>query len=925
MRTAALALAVLAACALAWDEGLRDVPMGASSITYLDGQWGVAGAGHSFSGSVPGDLFSDLEEAGIIPDPIVNDNWLLNSSLWAKNTFNYSTSFSLTEAEAASGQSLLVFDGIKMGANVFVNGKKVGTVVDQFLRYVFPLDGSSSVRAGSNSLVVSFDPSIGTDGGRFMACTGGWDWAPYSDQQVPAQPDTAHAFSKGIWKSVYVAGVESAAITHFVPQTYYQGEYVIEPLKDGEHAGFVVKSTVHFWAASEVSGTLEIKGSWGGSGSSSIKVPAGESNATVTITATAAQIKLWWPNGLGSQPLYTVTATFTPSSGSSSAVSATRSIGFKYFVLVTGDDTAPGYIEKNKNADGNDQNGMFFRVNGAAFLARGANMIPMDEMEGRINSTAVRIMVQSAVDANFNMLRIWGGGVFQYDAFYSACDELGILIYHDMQYAQQGHSPSQTDTQAAEFRHQVRRLSSHVSIGLYDGCNECHVVIGTGTGIYATFVLTVVAEEDTSHVIWPSCPADGWKAGVNRLTSMPNGSPLGLLPNARPPQFNSKIETHGPYQHGNGFPAVNGGGKLQPFDPKLPISVKATGTGVNYTNVFASEFGCVSMSSFESMSPTLSPQHWALHAGQPDDDCNGGFASTCKGPNVMAQRNYPMDNLLDVYFGDGDAHFLNTTGEAPFKKQLWESMISAALNIKSNIEGRRQTNQFGIIVWQYGEIWPTGGWGSVEYSSPRPGQVLGGRWKPLQYWYKKFLYQDVIAACGMGECYVRNSRSMQTFEGKVTVSALALDTGKVTQLKEVDLSMAAGPGISTFFSVDMSSLDVNKTILIEEVTDASGGAVMENFNLLAPPKYLSGVQKSTTRVTVADKLNPDGSVDVTVTSQTSAVWVTVTTMANGRFSDNAFVMPPGSRTLQFIPFGAKEADLAELKATIRVEDFGSYI
>jgi beta-galactosidase/beta-glucuronidase len=287
------------------------------------------------------------------------------------------------------------------------------------------------------------------------------------------QPGQAQLFSKGIWKSVYVVATATAAMTHVVPQTFYNGEYVIEPLKDGEHSGFTVKVRTHFWAPAATSGTLSMTGSWGGKASASVRIPAGDSNQTLDMTAEATEMKLWWPAGLGEQPLYNVTVTFTPASASSdrvgAALSATRRIGFKYFALVTGDDTAPGYIEKNKNADGNDNNGMFFRVNGAAFMARGANMIPMDEMEARINSTAVRIMVQSAVDGNFNTLRIWGGGVFQYDAFYDACDELGIIIYHDMQYAQQGHSPDQTDTQAAEFRHQVRRISSHVSIGLYDG------------------------------------------------------------------------------------------------------------------------------------------------------------------------------------------------------------------------------------------------------------------------------------------------------------------------------------------------------------------------------------------------------------------------------------------------------------------------
>lgn len=122
-------------------------------------------------------------------------------------------------------------------------------------------------------------------------------------------------------------------------------------------------------------------------------------------------------------------------------------------------------------------------------------MIPPDEMEGRYNAAVLQRQVQSAVEANFNMLRVWGGGVFLPDAFYDACDEAGILLYHDMQFAQDGHSPDVTSTQDAEFRHQMRRLSHHPSLALIDGCNECHVIIGTPTGIYATFVLTVVMEE----------------------------------------------------------------------------------------------------------------------------------------------------------------------------------------------------------------------------------------------------------------------------------------------------------------------------------------------------------------------------------------------------------------------------------------------
>ena len=125
-----------------------------------------------------------------------------------------------------------------------------------------------------------------------------------------------------------------------------------------------------------------------------------------------------------------------------------------------------------------------------------------------------------------NLLRVWGGGVFAPAAFYDSCDEQGVLVYHDMQFAQNGHSPLDgSASQRAEFQHQVRRLSHHASIAIWDGCNECHVILNTSTGVYASFVLQTVVEEDVSRPVWPSCPSNGWAAGVGRLDSHPNGSP----------------------------------------------------------------------------------------------------------------------------------------------------------------------------------------------------------------------------------------------------------------------------------------------------------------------------------------------------------------------------------------------------------------
>ena len=136
---------------------------------------------------------------------------------------------------------------------------------------------------------------------------------------------------------------------------------------------------------------------------------------------------------------------------------------------------------------------------------------------------------------------------------------------------------------------------------------------------------------------------------------------------------------------------------------------------------FASEFGCVVMSSFESMSPTLDPAHWGLHGGSPPDTCTGGFNSDCKGNNVMAQRNYPCDSVVDAYF-NVDAHYYADVGEEAFKRQLFHCMLGQALEMKSNIETRKAQNEIGHIIWQLNEIWPTGA-GAALSTAPRRIQV----------------------------------------------------------------------------------------------------------------------------------------------------------------------------------------------------------
>ena len=235
MRLASSILLALTSCASGWTRisedaptvvaGLRDLPVassGAAGPIYLDGTaWTVStepppghaaapdsvnqigseafagsspaggavripdsGANITVAATVPGDLITDLARAGVIPDPWLDTTWIRNSSLWSGRPWYYRRTFTIDGvAGVLSGASslLLVFDGVKMGATIRVNGVTVGVVRDQFLRYIFVLDAVGTrlaAGAGANRLDVVFGVGDVAEDGRFMACSGGWDWAP---------------------------------------------------------------------------------------------------------------------------------------------------------------------------------------------------------------------------------------------------------------------------------------------------------------------------------------------------------------------------------------------------------------------------------------------------------------------------------------------------------------------------------------------------------------------------------------------------------------------------------------------------------------------------------------------------------------------------------------------------------------------------
>lgn len=280
------------------------------------------------------------------------------------------------------------------------------------------------------------------------------------------------------------------------------------------------------------------------------------------------------------------------------------------------------------------------------------------------------------------------------DEWFDACDELGILGIIDMMYSTDGIFPGAEDTptQEAEIRHQIRRMGHHPAIVVWSGCNECAGNGGIG------HLIDVLAEEDQSRAVRAASPSIGFGAGVSTLTDFPSGGEL-MKRHSGPP--NPVGERHGPYNKGvDGWASVNGAGQ-PPKPPNPSINASATtlaqiepayATGAVVPGYFVSETGATTMSSFESMSATLSEDNWGLHSPP------------------MFERNYACDRWIYSFFRLIN---LNETGAPAMQRQIYFCLFGQALYMKQQIEGWRSGNIWGLLIWQYNEVWPTGGWVSV--------------------------------------------------------------------------------------------------------------------------------------------------------------------------------------------------------------------
>jgi beta-mannosidase len=792
-----------------------------SNISTVDlaGAWGLSSPGteHDLPMRVPGDVHSALQAAGIIPDPYFARNE--EAVQWvAKRDWVIERNFDLTEA---GGDWYLDIDYLDTVATVFVNDIAVLEADNCFRRY--RPDVSNALNVGENTIRIVLHSSI-TAGAERQAkqpfyipyhagnspipngnmlrkpqCHFGWDW------NIAIAP-------LGLYGTIALKRLETARIEHVAARQIHNRDGSVD-----------VRVSATFYAKAQ--GIVPVFFSLGEE-RVRLDFGVGAGERTVTHVFHIEEPKLWWPAGSGKQALYGITVD-TPSE------TVTRQIGLRTVELTTDKDEAGSRFA--------------FRVNGREIFCRGANWIPADSLFSRSSPEKTEDLLQSAADANMNMIRVWGGGFYEHDWFYEICDRLGLMVWQDFMFACNLYPSTGDflDNVVAEVDYQVRRLATHPSIVLWCGDNE---LVGALTWFdesrndrdrylvsYDRLNRTIeqaLRKAAPDAIWWPSSPASGYLDFGDAWHADGSGD-----------------MHYWSVWHEN-----------KPFD--------------NYRSVrprFCSEFGFQSYTSMpvintyaEKRDINIASPVMELH--QKNAGGNERIAGT-----MFRYFRFPKD----------------------FQNFVYLSQIQQGLAIKTAVEYWRSLKPhcMGTIYWQLNDTWPVASWSSLDY---------GGRWKAMHYLVRRFFQPVAVSAIPTDDgSQIRFSLVNDTpanVSVDLNVSILTMK-GERKSLKDVQAICTPDAAV-TAFSIDAVEIPAG-TLLSWRFTASNGMGGEGHF---VPGTYKALELEPGGLTIVREYVEESGAVDLTVTAKGLALFVMIESEMEGRYSDNAFDLTAGeSRRIVFTP------------------------
>ena len=636
-----------------------------------------------YEAKVPGSVCNDLLHAGQMEDPYYRDNEMAALELM-KNDFEYKGIFDADVRKMAEADEVILrFHGLDTIADITLNGHELGSVNN--MHRIWEYSVKELLQEKGNELIIYFhspvnfiakqfeeDPAIlGTEDamrgfpkirkGHYMF---GWDWGP----RIP---------DAGIWREIELIAVKKARLSSVYVRQEFAEDYSFADLNvEAKIANKTSVSDIDEKAfdprnQEDLQLQLTLVDPDGTVLADKVTCVSNEtympnekncSKATsmskITDLSKALPIrieapKLWWPNGLGEQPLYTVKVELVAGDGE---------------VLDTWERRIG--LRKMEMSTAKDEYGAEFAhvVNGVKFFAMGADYIPEDNILSRTNKARTRDLLEQCVAAHFNSIRVWGGGLYPSDDFYDACDELGLVVWQDFMFACANYRLTRDfeENILAELKDNIRRLRHHASLGLWCGNNEMEQFVAEGgwgakfeiksdyVKMYEYLFPRLLESEDPDRFYWPASPSTG--GGFD----FPNDPDRGDV-------------HYWEVWHGN-----------KPFTEYRQFYFR-----------YLSEFGFQSFPSMKTIETFTLPEDrnvfsYVMEKHQRNAAANGKIM------NYMEQT-FLYPNNLDTL--------------------VYASQLLQAEAIRYGVEHFRRNRGrcMGTVYWQLNDCWPVASWSSIDY------------------------------------------------------------------------------------------------------------------------------------------------------------------------------------------------------------------
>jgi beta-mannosidase len=750
---------------------------------------------------LPGDGISALHQAGVIPDPYHGRNeyglrWICERDWTVTRDFSHD-----------GGAADLCLEGLDTLATVTLNGAEVLRAANAHRRWRVEVSGA--LKAGRNEIALTFhaapqaaaaaqaglpfpvpyhQPNCPIPNGNMLRkpqCDFGWDWnialAPF-----------------GVWGGIRLEPKAPRIRDVIVTQSHVPGlaRVSLEVHAEGEDVSASLCGIMKY--ANIVSGVARLE----------LVIPNPE---------------LWWPAGQGAQVLHDLTLTMGD-------VTETRRIGLRDLKLISETDAAGRSFG--------------FRVNGRGVFAKGANWIPADALYGRISRESVRDLLQSAVDAHMNMIRVWGGGRYEPDWFYDLCDEMGLMVWQDFMFACHLYpsTPGFLAEVDAEVRDVVARLNHHACLALWCGDNELIGALGWFEESRRDRDRYLVSYDRLNRTI---------EAALHATSPQPNWWPSSPSP--------------GPMAFGDAWHDDRSGDmhfwsvwhEGRDFDHYRDVSPR-----------FCSEFGFQSYPSLEVIRRFAAPDDFniaspVMESHQKNTGGNARIAET-----MFRTFRFPV----------GFANF------------VYLSQVQQGLAIKTAVTHWRSLKPhcMGTLYWQLNDTWPVCSWSSLDY---------GGGWKLLHHMARAFYAPVLVSVVPVAEGLELRAVNDRPEAVELTVAAVAVAMdGSTRPLSQatVTVSPDAAVPVLTIAADALAPQEMLAHVWLDGQGNRLGG------DLHAPRPYKSyDLQPPGLALTVVEA---PGGWSLTISATALAVFVAVEADRPGRFSANAFTLFPGhAATLIFTP------------------------